>query len=78
MYKKVLTTLSKILFVLIIICAVFVLLLNLNIVSLNDIVEPVAITLNQNEVGIKKGKTYQLEATVEPSNAKLYVFLKYL
>lgn len=70
MRYKVLKTLSKILFVLIIICAVFVLLLNLNIVSLNDIVEPVAITLNQNEVGIKKGKTYQLEATVEPSNAK--------
>ena len=70
MRYKVLKTLSKILFVLIIICAVFVLLLNLNVVSLNDIVEPVAITLNQNEVGIKKGKTYQLEATVEPSNAK--------
>lgn len=70
MRYKVLKTLSKILFVLIIMCAVFVLLLNLNVVSLNDIVEPVAITLNQNEVGIKKGKTYQLEATVEPSNAK--------
>ena len=70
MRYKILKVLSKILFVLVIICAVFVLLLNLNVVSLNDIVEPVAITLNQNEIGIKKGKTYQLEATVEPANAK--------
>ena len=59
---------SQLLFAVVIILCVFVLLLNLNIISLNSSDLPLSLSLNQNEIGVKVGHDYQLEATVLPSN----------
>ena len=45
------------------------LLIQFGVISFSSSIMPDAILLNQNEVGIKKGKSYQLVATVLPENA---------
>lgn len=59
----------KILLVIIIFIVLFLLLIKLGIISLASDVAPDAIILSQNEIGIMKGKSYQLEATVLPEEA---------
>lgn len=58
---------SQFLFVIIVIVCVFLLLLNFNIISLNSSDLPLVILLNQNEIGLKEGSYYQLEAIVFPN-----------
>lgn len=67
--NKFLSTLWKVLLVIIILVVGFILLIQLNVISFTSSVMPNAIILNQNEVGIKKGKSYQLVSTVLPENA---------
>lgn len=59
----------KILLVIIILIIGFMLLIQFGVISFSSSIMPDAILLNQNEVGIKKGKSYQLVATVLPENA---------
>ena len=67
--NKFLSILWKILLVIIILIIGFMLLIKFNVISFSSSVMPNAILLNQNEVGIKKGKSYQLVSTVLPENA---------
>src|SRR5699024_7242246 len=53
----------------IVLILLFLLLIKLGVISLTSSVAPEAILLNTNEVGIKKGNTYQLVSTVLPDNA---------
>lgn len=59
---------SKTILVIIIISCILLLLLNLNIISFNSSELPLVLTLNQNEVGVKLGNSYQLEPSILPSN----------
>ena len=63
------SVLWKILLVIIVLILLFLLLIKLGVISLTSSVAPEAILLNTNEVGIKKGNTYQLVSTVLPDNA---------
>ena len=60
----------KISLVVIIIIVLFLILVNFEIISLTSSIAPNAILLNQNEIGIKVGNSYQLTSTVLPDNAK--------
>ena len=59
----------KVLLVIIILIIGFMLLIQFGVISFSSSIMPDAILLNQNEVGIKKGKSYQLVSTVLPENA---------
>ena len=63
------SVLWKILLVIIVLILLFLLLIKLGVISLTSSIAPEAILLNTNEVGIKKGNTYQLVSTVLPDNA---------
>lgn len=65
---KVMKLISQILFTIIIVFCVFLVLINYNVISLNSSDLPLALSLNQNEVGVKVGGNYQLEASVFPEN----------
>lgn len=67
--NKFLSALWKILLVVIVLVVGFILLIQFNVISFTSSVMPNAIILNQNEIGIKKGKSYQLVSTVLPENA---------
>ena len=67
--NKFLGFLWKILLVIIVLILLFLALIKFGVISLTSSVMPTAILLNQNEVGIKKGKSYQLVSTVLPENA---------
>lgn len=67
--NRFLTFLWKILLVIIILIVVFLLLIKFGVISLASDVVPDVVILSQNEIGIKKGKSYQLEATVLPEEA---------
>lgn len=67
--NKFLSALWKILLVIIILVVGFILLIQFNVISFTSSVMPNAIILNQNEIGIKKGKSYQLVSTVLPEDA---------
>ena len=47
----------------------FLVLIKTGVISLTSSIAPEVILLNTNEVGIKKGKTYQLVSTILPDNA---------
>ena len=68
--NKFLSVLWKILLVIIILIIGFLLLIKFKVLSFTSSVMPNAIVLNQNEIGIKKGKSYQLVSTVLPENAE--------
>lgn len=68
--NKFLSVLWKILLVIIILIIGFLLLIKFKVLSFTSSVMPNAIVLNQNEIGIKKGKGYQLVSTVLPENAE--------
>ena len=68
--NKFLSILWKILLVIIILIIGFLLLIKFKVLSFTSSVMPNAIVLNQNEIGIKKGKSYQLVSTVLPENAE--------
>ena len=59
----------KVLLVIIILIIGFMLLIQFGVISFSSSIMPDAILLNQNEVGIKKGKSYQLVSTVLPENS---------
>ena len=59
----------KILLVIIVFIILFLLLIKFGVISLVSDVAPDVVILNQNEIGIMKGKSYQLEATVLPEEA---------
>ena len=59
----------KILLVIIVLVLLFLVLIKTGVISLTSSIAPEAIILNTNEVGIKKGKTYQLVSTILPDNA---------
>lgn len=67
--NKFLSALWKILLVVIVLVVGFILLIQFNVISFTSSVMPNAIILNQNEIGIKKGKSYQLVSTVLPEDA---------
>ncbi|MBQ8472369.1 MAG: Ig domain-containing protein [Bacilli bacterium] len=67
--NRFLTFLWKILLVIIILIVVFLLLIKFGVISLASDVVPDVVILSKNEIGIKKGKSYQLEATVLPEEA---------
>lgn len=67
--NKFLSMIWKILLVIIILIVGFILLIQLGVISFSSSIMPDAILLNQNEIGIKKGKSYQLVSTVLPENA---------
>ncbi len=67
--NKILGVVWKILLVVIILILLFLALIKFGVISLNSDVAPNAILLNQNEIGIKKGKGYQLIYTVLPENS---------
>ncbi len=67
--NKFLSMIWKILLVIIILIVGFILLIQLGVISFSSSIMPEAILLNQNEVGIKKGRSYQLVSTVLPENA---------
>lgn len=68
--NKFLSVLWKVLLVIIILIIGFLLLIKFKVLSFTSSVMPNAIVLNQNEIGIKKGKGYQLVSTVLPENAE--------
>ncbi len=68
--NKFLSILWKVLLVIIILVIGFLLLIKFKVLSFTSSVMPNAIVLNQNEIGIKKGKGYQLISTVLPENAE--------
>ena len=59
----------KIILVILIFVLLFLVLIKFGVLSLTSSVLPELITLNQTEIGIKKGSGYQLVATVLPENA---------
>ena len=59
---------SKIIIVIIFITLILLLLLNFNVISFNSSDLPLVLTLNQNEVGVKLGDSYQLEPSILPTN----------
>ena len=65
---KIMKLISQILFTIVIIFCLFLVLVNTGVISMNSSDEPLAISLNQNEIGVKVGGNYQLEATVFPEN----------
>ena len=67
--NKFLSMIWKILLVIIILIVGFILLIQFGVISFSSSIMPDAILLNQNEIGIKKGKSYQLVSTVLPENA---------
>lgn len=67
--NKFLSALWKILLVVIVLVVGFILLIQFKVISFTSSVMPNAIILNQNEIGIKKGKSYQLVSTVLPEDA---------
>ena len=67
--NKFLGVVWKVLLVIIILIIGFMLLIQFGVISFSSSIMPDAILLNQNEVGIKKGKSYQLVSTVLPENA---------
>lgn len=68
-FNKFFGFLWKILLVIIIFVVLFLVLIHFGVISLNSSIVPDAVLLNQNEIGIKKGGTYQLVSTVLPENA---------
>ena len=68
--NKFLSGVSKILLVIIVIITVFLSLIQFGVISLASKILPNAIILNQTEIGIKKGKRYQLVSDVFPANAE--------
>lgn len=66
----------KIVLIIGIIISLFLLLLKFNVLSLNSSVLPDAVILNQNEIGLKTGDTYQLVSNVLPDsvNNKQVIF----
>lgn len=67
--NKIFSIIWKILLVLIVFIVLFLVLFQFKIISFKSSIAPTAILLNQNEIGIKKGSTYQLVSTVLPENA---------
>ncbi len=67
--NKIFSLIWKILLVIIILIVIFLLLIKFGIISLKSDIAPEAVLLNQNEVGIKKGRDYQLVYTVIPDNS---------
>lgn len=67
--NKFLSVLWKILLVIIVFSVLFLSLIQFGVISLASSVVPDTVVLNQNEIGIKKGKGYQLVTTVLPVNA---------
>lgn len=60
----------KILLVILVLVLLFLGLVQFGVISLSSDVSPDEIVLNVNEIGIKKGRGYQLTTTVLPENAK--------
>lgn len=65
---KIMKIISRILLVVILVVLVFLGLINFGIISFKSSEIPLALNLNQTEVGIKVGNTYQLNYTVSPSS----------
>lgn len=61
-------SISQFLFVIILFVFGFLALIKFNIISLNSSELPLAIVLNHNEIGLKKGSNYQLEASIYPKD----------
>lgn len=74
---KVMKIVSQFLLTIIIIVCVFLLLLNLNVISLSSSYLPEVLTINHEELGVKVGDTYQLETNVLPTNVN-YGRIKWL
>jgi len=60
----------KITLVIVVFAVSIVVMIHFNVISFASKILPDAIILNQNEVGIKKGKGYQLIATILPENSE--------
>ena len=67
--QKIFSIIWKILLVILLFIFLFLGLIKFGVISLNSSIAPEAILLNQNEIGIKKGGTYQLISTIVPENA---------
>ena len=67
--NKFFSVMWKILLVIIVLVLAFLLLIKFEVISLTSSIMPEAILLNQNEIGVKKGKSYQLVSTILPEKA---------
>ena len=67
--QKIFSIMWKIILVILIFVLTFLGLIRFGVISLKSSVSPEAILLNQNEIGIKKGGSYQLVSTILPENA---------
>ena len=67
--NKVFGVVWKILLVILVLVLLFFALIQFGVISLSSSVAPDAVVLNVNEIGIKKGRGYQLVSTVLPENA---------
>ena len=67
--NRIFSLIWKVLLIIIILIVLFLVLIKLGVISLTSDIAPEAILLNQNEVGLKKGRDYQLVFTVLPDNA---------
>ena len=67
--NKIFGVIWKILLVILILILLFLALIQFGVISLSSEVAPDVIVLNVNEIGIKKGRGYQLISTVLPENA---------
>ena len=67
--NKVMNFIWKIILVLLVLILLFLALIQFGVISLTSDISPDTIVLNVNEIGIKKGRGYQLVTTVLPENA---------
>ena len=67
--NRIFSVIWKILLVIIILIVLFLGLIHFGVITLKSDIAPEAILLNQNEIGIKKGKGYQFVYTVLPENS---------
>ena len=69
-FNKIFGVIWKILLVILVIVLLFLGLIQFGVIRLSSDVSPDTIVLNVNEIGIKKGRGYQLVTTILPENAK--------
>ena len=67
--KKILSMIWKILLVIIILIVLFLVLIQMGVIKFGSDIAPEVVLLNQNEVGLKRGATYQLVHSVLPDNS---------
>ncbi len=67
--NRIFSVIWKILLVIILLIVLFLVLIKTGVISLNSDIAPEVVTLNQNEIGLKKGYSYQFVYTVLPENS---------